>query len=124
MNREMARYVVAWLNHEQAKVTPLIREGWSEWAVSPDGREIHNRARPGSHADGHYFNEIADALRGASVILIVGPGTPKHELMRHLSVNEPEVTARVVGLESMDEPRESDIARLAKEHFRSADRAN
>ncbi len=116
----MARHAVVWLDHEEAEVIPLVRQGWTEWALSPDEQRVSARAGPGSLGDGHYFDEIVAALKGAARILIVGPGPAKHQLMRHLSTSDPETMGRVAGVESMDRPSPDEILKLAREFFRSA----
>lgn len=66
-----------------------------------------------------FFQEVANALRTANEVLIVGPGLAKHHLSTHLSEHYPLVFNKVVGCETVETPTENQIRAFAQNFFRS-----
>lgn len=121
-------HAAVWLDHEHARIFALTRQGAAVWTVRPHERHVHPHGKAGAGdpehaaADGHYFHSVAEALKDAGEVLIVGPGKAKHELMHHFSRHDPEVATKVVGVESMDHPSDGEIVKFARMYFRAVDR--
>ena len=124
----MTSHVAIWIDHKEAKIYSLAREGSDEWKVrSPDrGIHIHHKAGLGDSGkaapDQHYFHNVAEAMKDAAEILIVGPGTARTELQHHLQRHDPQVAKRVVGVEPMDHPTDGEMIAFARRYFTAADR--
>ena len=127
-------HAVVWLDHRSAHVLHLGRDDVDALHVRAKGsahllehaKHIHHRAgtRTGNHAPDNpvYFNDVVAALGEAHDWLIVGPGTAKHDFMRHLKEHRPELIERVVGVENADHPTDNQIAADARRHFLRSDR--
>ena len=64
-----------------------------------------------------YFGNIAEKVRDAEGILLVGPGSERLELLVYLRRNFPHVADRIVALEAADHPTEEAVLPWARKHF-------
>ena len=62
-----------------------------------------------------YYNEVISCIRDAESILIFGPGEAKGELKKHLEREG--LGGRIVGVETVDEMTDGQIAAKIKRHF-------
>jgi stalled ribosome rescue protein Dom34 len=77
----------------------------------------HEDATP--HAvDDEFLKRIAESLGHDGYTLIAGPGNSKFELQTYLERHKPDLAARVVGVESLNNAREGDIVAMARKFFR------
>jgi stalled ribosome rescue protein Dom34 len=124
----MAHYHVAvWLDHREAKIFSFGMTGASEWEVKPHDQHVHLHHKAGlgdsgrAPLDKKYLHAIAEAVKDAGEILIVGPGTAKSELKHHLEAHDPQVAKKVVAVEPMDHPSDGELLRYAKQAFKRID---
>jgi stalled ribosome rescue protein Dom34 len=121
-------HAAIWIDHEQAKIFELGREGFDEWRIRPHDRHLHIHHKAGlgdsgkARPDQHYFHSVADAVKDAREILIFGPGTARTELLRHLERHDPSVAKKVVAVQPMDHPTDGEIVAFARRTFKAADR--
>ena len=121
-------HATVWIDHSQAKVYALSRDAADEWKVRPHDRHVHLHHKAGlgdsgrAPGDEHYFHSVAEAVKGAGEILIVGPGTAKTELLHHLEKHDPQVARKVAGVKPMDHPTDGEIVNFARKFFKAADR--
>lgn len=71
--------------------------------------------------DKQYFHAIAEALKGAQEILVVGPAQAKLQLIKHLHNHDPKVGDKVVGVESIDHPSDAQLVAYARKYFVAKD---
>jgi stalled ribosome rescue protein Dom34 len=62
-----------------------------------------------------YYDEVIAHIRDADSILIIGPGAAKHELQKRLEENR--LGTKVVGVETVDNLTEPQIAAKVRQHF-------
>lgn len=121
-------HAAVWIDHEQAKVFVLSRESADEWTVRPHDRHVHIHHKAGLGNSGKaapnqsYFHSVAEAVKDAGEILILGPGTAKSELMQHLARHDAQVAAKVVGVQAMDHPTDGELINFARKTFKATDR--
>lgn len=99
-----------------------MRVGRFERAMSKSfGRvaTVHEVVAAGKRA---FYQDVVNALQPAKEWLIVGPGTARDELARHIRDHHPHLTDRIVGVEPADHPTEAQIVAHAQTFFRAADR--
>ncbi|MDB5643537.1 MAG: hypothetical protein JWN07_2854 [Hyphomicrobiales bacterium] len=72
--------------------------------------------------DERFLHNVAAALADAGEILITGPASAKTELVKHIAKHDPQVFARVVGVETSDHPTDGQLLAHARHYFESADR--
>lgn len=118
-------HAAVWLDHNEARIFHVRAEEYEEATVaSPKAHtQLHRRSGPGAESghraaeDQHYYHEIVSALAGAESILVLGPSTAKHELLRHVQKHDPKVEAKIVGVETVDHPSDRQIVAHARSYF-------
>lgn len=115
------KHAVVFVDHQDALV------------INPDGTasepEGHVHAhRPTWRKDGHRpaidrhaVDVLCERVKDAQEILIVGPGTAKHELKSWLEEHHPDTNRRVVGVEAVDHPTSGELKNVARVAFRRID---
>lgn len=117
-------HAVVWLDHHEAKILFLHEDDakFEEQHVKAHASHSHNH-HPGQHhgPDKHFFESIARALEPAQEVLLAGPGAAKNEFRSYAGDHFKQLSARIVGVESMDHPTEGQLAALARKTFRKVD---
>jgi stalled ribosome rescue protein Dom34 len=123
-----AQHAVAWLDHREAKVFFFNREAAESLrlATTLAHHQTHNKAgtvdgksAPENNA---FYHEVVKALEPAKEWLIVGPGSAKDELAKHIRDHHSQLKDRIVGIEPADHPTQAQIVAHARTFFRAADR--
>jgi stalled ribosome rescue protein Dom34 len=125
-----AFHKLVWIDHTAAHVYAFARESMTELASirARDTGKGHLHHKAGTPGPGHneidrpLLEQTADALGGASEILIVGPGQARHALSNFLDTHRPATAQRVVGVEAADRCSDSDLHTLARGFFLRTDR--
>jgi stalled ribosome rescue protein Dom34 len=122
------QHAVAWLDHCEAKVFFFNREAAESMrlATTLSHHQTHNKAGTidGKRAPENqsFYHDVVTALQPASEWLILGPGSAKDELVKHIHNRHPQLQNRIVGVETADHPTEAQILAHARSFFRAADR--
>lgn len=116
-------HCVVWIEHDHAKI----------FKYSPQTStkiEIKNK-HLGNHHTGHYeqeqrnnlkkyYHEVAENLKEAQKILLVGPGMAKSEFRKHLEAHDHiHLSKNVIGVETMDKSTEGEIKNWQNGFFNS-----
>lgn len=116
-------HAVVWLDHTKAQVIHFDLNGSDTEAFKTHSMHPHPHLK---HGDGdepnnsRYFNDIADALKEAAHILIVGPGIEKATFVKHLNEQVPVIAEKVKAVETVDHPSEAQLLAYARKHFLAA----
>lgn len=117
---------VAWLDHDEARVFKFVGEQVEEIDVHAENKRTHihsKRSVSGRHeTNTPYLHEVAHALGDTNEILIVGPGSAKLELVKHLHAHHAEMVPRIIGVETVDHPTDGQLVAYARKYFVKADR--
>lgn len=122
------QHAVVWLDHREARIFLLDREGFERAIVSTElpHEQTHNRAGTidgkRNAPDQSFYYEIVTALEPAAEWLIVGPSSARDELAHHIRVHDPQLGERVIGVEPADHPTDREIVAHARAFFKAADR--
>ena len=88
-------------------------------------RQLHRKASvigTGKAApDRRYFEDVVTAIGDAREVLITGPGTAKVEFQRLLASRHAPVAKRVVGVETLDHPSDSELLAFGRHYFKRVD---
>ena len=87
----MSYHAAVWIDHSQAKVFHIDREGSIEDVLKGPK---HHRER-GSAEMEHFFHDVVKAVSDAQEILVCGPGSAKLELIRHVHRHDKPLEARI-----------------------------
>jgi hypothetical protein len=113
-------HVVVWIDYDQASVSRFNRELVCTETIKtyapapgpvPAERNLH------APDTARHFDDIAESVRDADGILIVGPGFERLELLVHLRKHHPQVADRIVALEPADHPCDDEMLPWARKHF-------
>jgi stalled ribosome rescue protein Dom34 len=121
-------HFVVWIDHREAHVLTFSADASESSVIHPKSRHEHLHHKQGAIGSGNapedhaYYQGVADALKDAGEILIVGPSTAKLEFFRHLQTHAPALAARVVSVETVDHPTDGELLKFARHHFAADDR--
>ena len=119
----MSAYVV-WIEMDRAKVFK-IEAGKEKHPVIMHRREIkhHTSRDPENHKNSEkFFHDVAAELKGASEILLIGPGLAKQHFDAHLKRHHHDTLAKaVVGFESSDIVSDEKLLELSRSFFKIFD---
>ena len=122
------RHVVVWLDHSEAHVIHFNREGSEAEhirATAKPHRHVKANARTGSGRsaeDRAYLDAVVSAVEDAEEILVVGPGSEKVSLYKHMLEAHHPVAEKVVSVESADHPTDAQLLAYARKYFVASDR--
>ena len=132
----MTTQVGLWIDHRKATIVAMTEQGAETSEILSDlekqlwqsgdspvkatyesfqvpADSSRQRARTGELNT--YYDEVILQIRDADSILIIGPGTAKHELQKRLEENR--LGSKVVGVETVDNLTEPQIAAKVRQHF-------
>jgi stalled ribosome rescue protein Dom34 len=121
-------HCVVWIDHREAHVIEFNPEDAEASIVHPKSKHEHLHRKQSAVGSGKtpedhaYYQAVADAIKDAGEILIVGPSTAKLELFKHLHAHAPAIAARVVSVETVDHPTDAQLLKFARHHFAADDR--
>jgi len=121
-------HCVVWIDHREAHVLEFNADDVKTGVVHTRSKHEHLHHKHGVIGSGRtpenhaYYQAIADAIRDAGEILIVGPSTAKLEFFKHLQTHAPDIAARVVSVETVDHPTSGELLKFARHHFIADDR--
>lgn len=117
------QYAAVWIDHHEAKVFHVNVATFDAKTIHAPNHHVRHsevtREREHPAEAKHYYHDVAKVLADAAKILIVGPGTAKLELVRHLQVREPTIASKIIGLETVDHPTEGQLVAYVRQYFRA-----
>ena len=120
-------HLVVWLDHAEACIIEFSPDAAEHEIIriqsrhaNPYGSERHSRI-PDAVEQAPYFDAIANALPRALQILIVGPGREKMAFVKHLLRHKHQLAEKIVGVETVEHPRDPQLLVLARKYFLKAD---
>ena len=121
-------HTVVWIDHHEAKLFHLSESSFERANVHAPAAHLHRHPKGGSAEHSHptdaknFFDEVALALSDAQEFLVVGPGTAKLELIKHIHKHAPRLESKLVAVETVDHPTDNALMAYARRYFKAADR--
>lgn len=121
-------HAVVWLDHSEAHVMHISPDDVEKSIVHPAKAHQHLHSKSGhvgsgkSSEDKTYYHAVAEALRGAQEILVVGPAQAKLQLVKHIHSHDKDLSDKVVGVESIDHPTDAQLVAYARKYFVAKDK--
>ena len=112
-----------WIDHQEARIFHVDAESFDESTISAPRRHVHRHPKGPTEEHHHpddlprFFHDVADALRDADQILVMGPSTAKLQLLRYLHEHEHVLERRIVGLETVDHPTDRQLVAYVTRYF-------
>jgi len=121
-------HAVVWMDFKEAHVFRFAPADVHKERIKAHNpyRKVHHKA--GSIGAGHahndkaFFDEIVAALDGVTEWLLVGPGTAKNDLLRHIDEHVRALKDKLAGVEPMDHPTDGELVAQARTFFKAFDR--
>ena len=120
-------HAVVWIDHKEAHVMHVSPTDVEKSLIHPSGQHHKLHSKVGTLGNGRatedhdYYHQVAEALTGATEILIVGPAQAKLQLIKHIHSHHPALAAKVVGVETVDHPTDGQLVAYARKYFLAKD---
>ena len=120
-------YSVVWIDHRDARINHFNATADQSILLQSKQTGLHAQHRAHVTGAGHqgvdteFFGRVAHELANSGAVLITGPGTVKSELKNYLGLHYPVVGQRVSAVVSLDHPKDAEILKMARDHFKSQD---
>lgn len=111
-------HAAVWIDHKQAKVFHVDEQRFDESLIHAPNNHVHRDAV----AADHFFRKVAEAIASAGEILVVGPGSAKLELIKHVQKHHHGLADKIVGVETVDHPSDKQLVAFIRKYFHAEDR--
>ena len=121
-------HAVVWIDHREAHVMHISPDDIEVSIVHPSKPHQHLHNKRGAVGTGrapedqNFYHEVVEALKGAQEILIIGPASAKLDLVKHIHSHDQQMVDKVVGVETVDHPSDTQVVAYARKYFIAADR--
>ena len=105
-----------WLDRENAHIHKIWSDEASTEALHAHhhSHHTHSKNEQRDHDSSAFYHQIADKVKDASSLLIMGPGVAKTHFLDYIRKHSPQLATRVVGLEAVDHPTEGQVISHAR----------
>ncbi len=120
-------HAVVWIDHQEAHVIQFNADASESEIIKTKSKHTHLHQKSGILGSGHisadesYLHEVIHAVSDAGEILVVGPGTAKLELLKHAHKHDAKISAKIIGVETVDHPTDGQLLAFAKKYFIKVD---
>lgn len=116
-------HAVIWLDHQEAHVIHFNPEASASEVIKTRSKHNHLHHKGGSVGGGResvdpaYLHDVIMAASDAKEILVVGPGSAKLDLMKHVAKHDHALLDKIVGVETVDHPSDGQLLAYARKVF-------
>jgi stalled ribosome rescue protein Dom34 len=123
-NPMTVRHAAVWIDHKEAKIFHIEPAGFEVGRIKAPHYHVTRKAEEQGHHAGNerFFHEVADALKDAEEILVVGPSSAKLDFIRHVERHDHALSPRILGVETLDHPTDGQLAEYVRHYFHAKDR--
>jgi stalled ribosome rescue protein Dom34 len=122
---------VVWLDSKNAHIFALRVSGIEKTILKKREFDHHRRHKNDKRSDSnaeHYYRDLAEQVKDADQLLIMGPGLAKNRFKDHLTTHEANTLAKkIIGLErieSFEHQTEKQMLAKARKFFKTYDLFN
>lgn len=120
----MSQYVI-WIDTQKAHIFNLKPEGPVKTHIEKVDIEHHTYNKHDRHDNPHqdqFYHNLADNLKDATALLIVGPGLAKKHFKSYLENHHMEQLAKkIIGMQNSDHPTDNEVLQAARKFFKIYD---
>jgi stalled ribosome rescue protein Dom34 len=110
-------HVAVWIDNKEAKIFQIDPETFAASTIKAP-HHVKRQDDQGHHADNNpFYHQVAEALRGAEAVLVVGPSSAKLEFLRHLHKHDHAIEPKILGVETLDHPTDGQFAAYVRHYF-------
>ena len=120
-------HAVIWVDHHEARIFHFNAVDVEQTILHPKNSAMHVHHKSNTIGSGHetldqsFLHETIASVANAGAVLIVGPGTAKTELLKHITEHDPRLKEKILGVETVDHLTDGQIVAFARKFFKSAD---
>lgn len=122
----MKDYVV-WLDSKNAHIFAMKNTGVEKSVINKKDKDFRPQNKHATQVDynsEHYYRDLANKLKGADHLLLMGPGLAKKHFQEHLVTHQANTLAKkIIGVEdfeSFDHKSEKQLLARASHFFKSS----
>ena len=121
-------HCIIWMDHKEARLFAIDMNDVELTTIPASHQVGHLHHRAGTLGSGKptedraYFTAIEAELRKFGEFLLVGPGTAKLDLVRHIERHAADLKNRLVTVKAADHPTDPQIVAYARKFFKASDR--
>ncbi|MBC7458926.1 MAG: hypothetical protein H7235_11645 [Bdellovibrionaceae bacterium] len=123
----MNNYVV-WLDSKDAHIFSLKTTGIEKTHLKKSESDHHRTPKSDMHKDKNaepYYHHLAERLKDADQVLLMGPGLAKTHFKDYLDSHEANTLAKkIIGIETVEKMTENQIMASARKFFKHYDLFN
>lgn len=112
---------VIWLDSENAQIYSLTVDGVKKSHLKKTGVDHHSHSKKDHNHDSdaeHFYRDLAERLKDAEKLLIIGPGQSKNKFQTHLnSHHSGNLAKKIIGIENSDHPTDNQILAAARKFY-------
>ena len=111
-------FYAVWIDREKARVFQFSDEKMERVVLEATHQDHHTHQLDHEELESKkFYGEVAEQLGKDGRILVVGPGVIKEHFCSFLTKRFAQISARVVGCETVDHPTDHQIAAIALKYF-------
>ena len=120
-------HAVVWIDHQAAHIIHFNADTSTVEVIKTHSGPLHLHHHQGTLGSGKaatsqsYLHAVVENLATAKEVLVVGPGSAKLELIKHVHTHDPAITEKIVGVETVDHPTDPQLLAFAKHYFLKVD---
>lgn len=111
-------HVAVWIDHKVAKVFHVEDERFDESLIHAPHSQVHRD----TGAAEQYYHQVSEALAKAGEIIVLGPGSAKLELVKHVHKHHHLLVDKIIGVETVDHPTDKQLVAYVRKYFHEEDR--
>lgn len=121
-------HAVVWIDHREAHVIQFNADASETDIIKTRSKHPHLHHHQGTLGSGRvatdpaYLQAVVDGFAAAKEVLVVGPGSAKLELIKHVHRHAPQVANQILGVETVDHPTDPQLVTFAKHYFLKGDK--
>ena len=120
-------HAVIWIDHHEAHVIHFNAIDSTVEKIKSSSKQSHLHHHRGTLGSGKaatpqsFLHEVVESFSDAKEVLVVGPGSAKLELIKHVHQHDPKVSGKIMGVETVDHPTDPQLLAFAKKCFLKID---
>lgn len=120
-------HAVVWIDHQAAHIIHFNADSSTVEVVKTHSSQSHVHHHRGTLGSGKeptsqaFLHAVVEGFADAKEVLVVGPGSAKLDLLKHVHAHDSAMTEKVVGVETVDHPTDPQLLAFAKKYFLKVD---
>lgn len=113
---------LVWIEMDKAKVFNVSSDNKEPHHYHKHEHKHHNSHDEKNHKDSEkFFHEVAEHVKDAGELLLVGPGLAKNHFQDHLERHHAQLAKKIVGVKAMDITSDAQLLAFSREFFKKFD---